>query len=266
MIFYEDTAQLEKIMAHVEVDSSCPLIEYRGLKIVSFTKESRRHTNHLWARLCWGLKNSNCIYSEFANFLPRLISTVSGLPLICAIFGWLPSHYFEKPRRTNIKLWNSQFADEYWIFGKHNKTHKTAALLRTFATVRSFERKDLSPLNGDKKNNATVFIGQAWEKERLAYYADLERQVLELLSAQSGPVVYCVHPRGSDPGIDAHILHGYAEMIEWLHRHGLPKFIFTLSSSLGDELREMGIEVNTLLPDDYLGRRAEVELFGEVLP
>jgi len=260
LIFVEDIAQQNKLLANLDWDANWVVVYYRGLlitRIIFLDCDLKilpiKYNLFMFIRT---FLNADKIVTEYANFIPRLASIIFSKKLISAVFGTLLTSSIGKDT-VFPRLLRSQLAAEYWIFGRKNKTHKISSFLSTLGTVRSFDRKDFPDFRGLPVNDYILIIGQAWDKENLPFYEHAEDELLEFFLKKRKRIVYCRHPRSQRNYPSLSQVNGYVECIDYIAMHGRPILACSLSSSMISELDEMGVSALNLIVGDYLTETIE---------
>lgn len=255
IIFYQDKAQLHKIVNNCNLNANTIAILYKSvypLKINILSGNSFSYPPNAFFLIIRIFFASDQILSEYANFLPRFVSCFFRKRLISTVFGVLNIDSMRLIGTPPMKLLSSQVADEYWLFGRMNRTKKIIPHLEKIASVKVFERSDLPDFRLHFKTDFVLFIGQSWIEEGLEFYDQEENAALKLLEESKYGLIVCKHPRSAKKYARYNCVNGYFDLIKWIEKNGRPFHTFYLSSSLGDELREMGLDATRLLSETHL--------------
>lgn len=260
IIFVEDEFQKDKILKNIRPKRNTLVIFYHGLLLkkilfldITFNKLPIRSN---FIEIIMSIKKADAIYTEFANFIPRFFSFIFSKKLVATVFGYL----VESNIGNNVifsKLFRSQLADEYWIFGKKNKTHEIKPFLETLAKVKVYDRLDIPDLSNYKTSNYILIIGQSWVEEKLYFYEEAENKLIEFINEKKIKMVYCKHPRSKKNLSNFTQLNGYKECLNYIKKNGRPILACSLCSSMIHELEEMGVCSVALVKGDHLSENIE---------
>jgi hypothetical protein len=177
IIFYEDEAQLNKIIAHTNVRVYTKIF-YKGRKIISCVAVDGKIENKCGLLSAFlNSINSKSVICEYANAVPRVWATIFNLKIISLIFGVLERKDFDFERKNRLyclkKIQNRLYADEYVVFGSNNPTVDLSNDIKRFykSIVRSEVRKDLPIQNHitNKKTGWSTLLshGESWVLRRM---------------------------------------------------------------------------------------------------
>jgi hypothetical protein len=249
IIFYEDLAQLEKLLSHVPCKNYIA-IKYIGKKIHSIC----RVIDGDWAEcnvfyLILKSLLANKIVCEYANGLPRLWAAIFGKKLESHIFGILDRSDFAFASVHKIKIarkiLNKLYADEYIIYGVKNPTQDLIDEIRLYFNSKAMvaRRRDLSlhPKMGPEPTWA-VYIAQPWRELGNITNEQIQLALYQAMKSRLPNVYYCKHPRQLADNFDeSMVINGWLELKERMKIHGLPAIAVSINSSLVYELQEMAV-------------------------
>jgi hypothetical protein len=169
IIFYEDSAQLEKLLFHTTCKNYIA-IEYIGRKIqaISCVVDGRLTECNIIRFILYSCLAKK-VMCEYANGLPRLWATFFGKKIESHIFGVLDrsDFHFASVHKCKIarRLFNKLYADEYIIYGSKNPTQDLIDEMRERfnSKVIVAARRDLKGFPKALAEPAwAVFIAQPW--------------------------------------------------------------------------------------------------------
>jgi hypothetical protein len=250
VIFYEDDAQLQKILHHT--NQQCYIkIRYKGRVIVhsSWVGENSEKRIGSFIAIIKSLK-ANTLMCEYANGLPRIWALLFGLKIESHIFGLLnksnlsiEAEYWGSLRK---KLRAKLYAEEYYIYGEHNPTNDLVQdickIYKSNVGIR--KRRDLPKIFNAKvaRTNWAVYVGQPWSEIGCLELDLLQGRLYDEMDKKFEKIYYCKHPRQKNLTIDSKvIINGWLELKEIIESKGPPEIAISISSSLIFELKEMGI-------------------------
>ena len=253
IVFVEDSAQLLKLQRNYILDNDHLIFWYNGRKITNIQIHKNGHlTNgriyHLLT-LIYFIYYADEIVTEYANFIPRLSAIIFRKRLVSVIFGILTRANFRKLKFIPNKM-QPLTADKYVIFGKYNPTRYLCDYLRASATVLLKDRSDLPDFRNKIEGDYILYIGQAFEKDRMQFYDDWEHKIVSELDRARVTQIYCRHPRSLMRYKYKQEINGYSECLQFIAQYGRPKLALSLSSSLIYELKEMGVNASTLISSE----------------
>ena len=254
IIFYEDEAQLAKILAHNNLDH-CLIVKYSGKTItrVDEYKNFAKTKSSVFRLMCFSFFAENVV-CEYANSVPRIWASLFALNLESHIFGVLDfvDFSFQKIPRIKIlrKIYSKLYADEYIIYGVFNPTIDLLPFLKEkyLSNVAVKSRNDLSfCFEGQKNSPWAVCIAQPWKELGLHDNEKIQHLIFSNLGKLNLNVFYCRHPRQKFIDINrSYVIDGWIELKEKIKQNGMPVIAISLSSSLIFELREIGVNAINL--------------------
>lgn len=248
IVFYEDQAQLDKIICHNHLVSYIK-VHYSGrliLSIISVLKNKERKCGI--GLLIFKSIISKHLLCEYANGIPRVWAALFNLNLQSHIFGVLDycDFDFNSVYRFKLKrkLLNRLYADEYIIYGDFNPTRDLLNPLTDYykSNVKLMKRIDLQKI--DKKAHAALtwalYVGQPWAEVGNYSNEEIQNRLYQLINLKIPATFFCVHPRQNNVQIPK-VINGWLNLKKFIRENGAPSLAISLNSSLIYELKEMGI-------------------------
>lgn len=250
IIFYEDQAQLEKLLSHTKICDYVKVL-YSGKKIIRLTavKNNSESRCGIFQLISISIK-SNVLTCEYSNGIPRFWATLFQMRLQSQLFGVLDYFDFDFDRtyktKSIRKLMNRLYADEYLIYGSHNPTRDLADEIRNRykAKVVLKERLDIEKANQKASCQIpwSIYIGQPWLEVGNVNNDNIQKCIYEEIKSHLASVYYCKHPRQIWCQVQPeNLINGWLGLKEFIRRNGPPQLAISLNSSLIFELKEMGI-------------------------
>ena len=247
IIFVEDSAQKNKIIAHLKPKAAI-IVFYnkRWPRKIELHVDGNKKSLFIF----WNILSSKTIICEFANLLPRAVAFITSWKIESHIFGYLTCNDLDKvyklKRRTAIqKLITPLCADFYCIYGDKNPTLSQIKKLREHGIpCETRARVDLSRI--EKINETTpwaVYIGQPFAEHHLLEAEFASNEILNYCRTFIS-IVYVRHPRQVITRVfpaDVLVIDGYSELIRYISANEGPALAISVSSSLSYELAEMGV-------------------------
>jgi hypothetical protein len=248
IVFYEDHAQLYKILHHNPLNSYIK-VHYSGRRILSIAKISRGSESGCgFACLLLNSILSKYLLCEYANGLPRVWALLCNLRLHSHIFGDLSYRDFDfmSVHESTIKrkLFNRLYAEKYIIYGNSNPTQDLMGALSNYykADVILRERTDIDKVKAYMHATFAwaVYIGQPWAEIGDTCNEQIQNKLYELMILRMPDVYFCKHPRQKKNHFSK-VINGWLSLKNFIRENGPPVLAISLSSSMIYELREMGI-------------------------
>jgi hypothetical protein len=249
IIFYEDQAQLDKIICHNSLVSYIK-VRYSGrlmlsVAIVFKENEHKCGVGYLILRSIF----SRSLLCEYANGLPRLWATLFNLKIQSHIFGVLDYYDFDfnsvHKSKIKRKLFNRLYADEYIIYGYFNPTCDLLRPLSDYykSNVVLMKRVDLKKIDQESRTTFpwALYVGQPWAEVGNYNNEETQNKLYQLLNLGVPNTYFCVHPRQTNVQIPK-VINGWLHLKDFIRDNGPPVLAISLNSSLIYELKEMGIK------------------------
>ncbi len=250
IVFVEDSLQLKKFQKNYINNTPHLIFWYKGRRItriqISQSGYSTEVRFHNFVSAIKFIFSSDEVITEYANFLPRLFTIICRKKISSLIFGKLVRANFRKFKYVPHKL-QPLVADKYVIFGRQNPTRNLIDFLSETSEVLLKERSDMPDFRSTPESDYILYIGQAFEKDRMEFYDAWEHMVVSKLDAAQLKLVYCRHPRSLRRYDYSEEINGYSECIKFIEQYGRPKIAISMTSSLIFELKEMGVNAVTLM-------------------
>lgn len=263
IVFFEDSAQFEKLKSNYLDDTKSLLIRYKGRRVHKFEIFENGFIHDINILNIYEVIRliifSKYLVVEYANFLPRAVAFLLCKPIISVLFGTLTKNNFKKYRFIPAKLQPLR-ADTYIIVGKYNQTKNITIFLKSFSNVIFKSRVDIPDFQGIPIKDYILFIGQSFDKEGMFFYQAWEHKIMLLLMSSGNKIIYCRHPRSNKSEKYENEINGYAECIEFIKENGRPDLAVSLTSSMINELRETGINSQNLIVGEYLSAEIQPNL------
>lgn len=266
ILFYEDDAQLEKILTHRFITIGYAVL-YKGRTIFSIKSIRNSHVLELESFISFvkDLFSIKLIICEYANLIPRLFALILNIKIESHIFGNIEKkdvlrfYSLTKECGRFKRFLVPAYADFFYIYGEKNPTRDIGdILLSKGLEVNFLPRLDLDKL---KKINTgdvqwVLFIGQPWRELGFQEMAELQEALIDALSVTAYKYFFCKHPRQNlIPVTPKFVINGWKGLIAEIKEHGSPICAISINSSLLFELEEAGVAticIGSRVDGDYV--------------